>query len=291
MSAAVAVLKEGASALDAACAAVRSLEENPRFNAGTGAALDEDGLAAHDAAVMQGHDLSYGAVGAVIGVSSPIELAKAVLQDGRHCLLVGEGAVRFARRSGVALVDPAAFETEHSRAAWKARKAHIDVHGWDDSRKPWNPGEVASESDSLPSGNTVGAVVRTADGRTAAATSTGGLLMRYAGRVGDSPIAGAGTYARDDLGALSATGHGETMMRTVFAYDALLALRGTESPGARLRACLARATEVGGGRGGAIAILPTGEVVHARNTRGMGTAWQRQGDPIRTAFLPSDEDA
>ena len=116
-------------------------------------------------------------------------------------------------------------------------------------------------------------------------------MMRYAGRVGDTPIAGAGTYARDDVGALSATGHGETMMRTVFAYAALAEMAAAERPYTALRAALDRATAVAGGRGGAIAILGNGRIVHARNTRAMGTAWQREGGPVQTAFLPEDETA
>ena len=285
--AAAEALANGADALDAACAAVVTLERNPSFNAGTGAALDEDGLVAHDASVMRGADAAVGAVGAVVGVASPIELAKAVLLDGRHALLVGPGAVRFARRVGHRVVDPAVFETERSRAAWSARRAQRAADGDPDLRRPWNPGEGVAPS---TTGDTVGAVVRTADGTTAAATSTGGLMLKSAGRVGDSSIPGAGTYARDDLGAISATGHGETMIRSVFAYSALLSLaEGREPPPVRLRAALDRATAIGGGRGGAIAILPEGRVVHARNTRAMGTAWQYEGGPVNTAFLPAEE--
>ncbi|MEM7678033.1 MAG: isoaspartyl peptidase/L-asparaginase [Myxococcota bacterium] len=291
VAAAVSVLQSGGTAVDAACAAVVTFERDPLFNAGVGAALDEDGLPAHDAAVMRGHDQAYGGVAAVVGVQSPIELARAVMEDGRHCLLAGPGAVRFARRVGHPVVDPSMFETDRSRTAWKVKRAKIIADGWDDDRAPWNPGEgTALDSDQQPVGNTVGAVVRTADGRTAAATSTGGLLMRYAGRIGDTPIAGAGTYARDDVGALSATGHGETMMRTVFAYVALQAMHGSEVPHRRLRSALDNATKVGGGRGGAIAILADGRCVHARTTRAMGTAWQYEGGAIQTAFLPEEED-
>lgn len=292
VAAAARILEQGGTALDAACAAVVVFERDPLFNAGIGAALDEDGLPAHDAAVMQGHDQSYGGVAAVVGVQSPIELARAVMEDGRHCLLAGTGAVRFARRVGHQVVDPSKFETDRSRTAWKAKRARIIAEGWDDERAPWNPGEgTAQQSDDQPLGNTVGAVVRTADGRTAAATSTGGLMMRYAGRIGDTPIAGAGTYARDDIGALSATGHGETMMRTVFAYAALQAMHNADAPHVRLRAVLDDATQVGGGRGGAVAILADGRCVHARTTRAMGTAWQYEGEAVKTAFLPEEEAA
>ncbi len=190
------LLSAGGDALDACCAAVRVLEDDPAFNAGIGAVLDEAGLPALDAAVMRGSDLGYGAIASVVGVRHPIDLARAVLEDGRHCLIVGAGAIALAREKGIALVDPGTMITEQSRTAWeKARE-----------------------------GDTVGAAARDASGAVAVATSTGGTYLRRVGRVGDSPIAGAGTYARRDLGALSATGHGETMMRTVFAYSALLSL-------------------------------------------------------------------
>ena len=157
VDAARSVLEAKGSALDAAVAAVIELERNPLFNAGVGAALDEDGLPAHDAAVMQGHDQSYGAVGAVVGVTSPIALARSVLEDGRHCLLVGPGAVRFARRCGHPIVDPSTFETDASRSAWRVRRARIEAEGWDDSRQPWNPGESnAHPVRENPEGNTVG---------------------------------------------------------------------------------------------------------------------------------------
>jgi beta-aspartyl-peptidase (threonine type) len=135
-------------------------------------------------------------------------------------------------------------------------------------------------------GNTVGAVARDAQGGLAAATSTGGLLMRLPGRVGDTPIPGAGTYARDDLGALSATGHGETMMRTVFAYQALLDL--AEAGPAEAEQVLSRALGAAegrtGGTGGAIAVLPDGTLAFARTTPHMGVAGRRAGAATFTAF-------
>lgn len=261
VEAAASVLSRGGSALDAVVAAVVVLEDDPVFNAGTGGALDEDGEVSSDAAVMRASDLGYGAIGAVSGVKNPITLARAVLEDGRHSLLAGPGAVRFARKKGVVLCDPHALITDPSRAKWWHATA-----------------ERASD--------TVGAVARDAGGEIVAGTSTGGLLGKYSGRVGDSPIAGAGTYARSDWGGISATGHGETMMKTVLCYEALVRLadRGAELPEVVLRRVLDAATARIGGKGGLIAVLPDGAPVWARNTAHMGVAWQSAGGPLASAF-------
>jgi beta-aspartyl-peptidase (threonine type) len=259
VEAARAILEGGGDALDACCAAVRSLEDDPVFNAGIGSVLDRSGQPATDASVMRGSDLGYGAVACVVGVRHPVDLARAVLEDGRHCLLVGPGAIDFAREKRIELCDPALMITERSRTSWEKEKE----------------------------GDTVGAVARDATGGIAVASSTGGTYFRLPGRVGDTPVAGAGSYARRDLGALAATGHGETMMRTVFAYAALLSLS-EAGPDADLSAVLSReldaATEAAGGKGGAIAVLPDGRVVFARNTAHMGVAWQRSGEPPGSAF-------
>lgn len=247
VGAGAAILDAGGSALDAACAAVRVLEDDPVFNAGVGSTLDASGQITTDAALFRGADLAYGAIGAAAGIRHPIDLARAILEDGTHSLLVGRGAVEFARAHGVALCDPKVLETERSRARWWHAAAEV--------------------------GDTVGAVVRDATGGLVAATSTGGLLHKYPGRVGDSPIAGAGTYARDDLGAVSATGHGETIMKTVLAYAALLAMQGCDDPQVALDEALEEAYRRCKGRGGLIAALPNGRVLWSRNTAHMGVAW------------------
>lgn len=275
------ILAAGGGALDAACAAVRALEAHPAFNAGVGSTLDARGLPLTDAAVMRASDLGYGAVGQVLGVAAPIDLARAVLEDGRHCFLVGPGAVDFARRQGLALEDPGRHVTEKTAAAWRRRRDEEARSGPLPATADWAPEPAPPEEDR---GNTVGAVVRDAAGEIVAATSTGGLVLRYAGRVGDSPVIGAGTYADPELGALSATGHGETMLRTVFALRALQALKTAADPSAALAEALERARARVGGRGGAIAVLPDGRLLHARNTRGMGVAGQIQGCDPFTGF-------
>lgn len=258
------LLSAGGLALDAVAEAVRVLEDNPVFNAGTGGALDARGLAAHDAAVMRGQDLAYGAVGAVLGLKNPVDGALAVLNEGRHCLLVGRPALDFCRSAGVATISPELHVTPEARSRFAAGETQRAEAG----------------------GSTVGAVALDQYGGLAAATSTGGLKLRRAGRVGDSPIAGAGTYADGQLGALSATGHGETMMRTVFAYRALLSMESVEPTRrkAALNRTLDEATQITGGRGGAIVVLPDGDIVHARNAIQMGVALLRAGEGIRTDF-------
>jgi beta-aspartyl-peptidase (threonine type) len=213
-----------------------------------------------DASVMRGSDLALGAVGAVTGIRHPIDLARAVLEDGKHALLVGPGALAFARARGIERCDPRALETDRSKAKWWSGQSGVS--------------------------DTVGAVAMDAQGEVVAGTSTGGLLGKYEGRVGDSPIAGAGNYARAGWGGISATGHGETMMRTVLAFHALFALSqpGRGAPGEVLRAMLDDATARIGGRGGMIAILGDGTPAWARNTKHMGAAWVSEGSEVVSVF-------
>lgn len=270
------VLEGGGSALDAAQVAVRVLEDDEVFNAGVGGAVDETGLVMTDAAIFRGDDLGYGACGAVAGVRNPIDLARAILEDGKHCLLVGPGALEFARRKGLRRVDPRAMEVDPSRARWWYAASEAPTGGPALAGAPGEP-EV---------GDTVGAVALDVRGSIAAATSTGGLLGKYAGRVGDSPIAGAGTYARNDWGGICATGHGETILKTVLGFQALqdLRLRAAEAPATVLFEALEQARARAGGRGGLIAILPTGQAAWARNTPHMGVAWLRRGGAVESMF-------
>jgi len=185
-----AILLAGGNALDAVVAAVRVLEDDPDFNAGTGSALTLDGTVETDASVMDGESQRVGAVGAVPELGNAVALARAVLDAGKHVLLAGPAAWRFAAEVGIAPAPAGSLVTE------RARKRLADVIA----------GRVR------PTGGTVGAVARDRTGRFAAATSTGGIAGKRAGRVGDSPIAGAGTWA-DRACALSATGDGEAIVR------------------------------------------------------------------------------
>lgn len=277
------ILEGGGASLDAVCATVRVLEDDPTYNAGLGGALDERGMVALDASVMRGSDLAYGAIGAVCGVLRAVDLARAVMEDGRHCILVGPNALDFARERGIPRVDPASLVTDSARKEWARRRAEkvgvsagpADWEPADDDREPLGLGHDRHE------GDTVGAVALDQNGVISAATSTGGTTGRRAGRIGDSPIAGAGIYARDDLGGISATGHGETMLRTCLAYQVLTSLQGAGARRAEaaaiIRTELDLATARTGGKGGIIAVLPGGVTAYARNTLHMGVAWASDG--------------
>lgn len=265
----LAFLEQGGGALDAVQRAVSRLEDCELFNAGRGSVLNADGAVEMDASVMDGATARCGAVGAVKGVRNPVALARAVLDDGAHVLLVAEGAQRFALEHGLAMADEVFLLTaERRRQLERARRAgtfgldHDEHYG------------------------TVGAVARDARGHLAAATSTGGVTNKRPGRVGDSPLLGAGTWARDDACALSATGLGEHFVRTGFAHDVHARMR---YAGRSLdRACEEALAEVAasGGRGGVIAVDREGNFSIRFNTAGMYRAWAQPGAPARAAIFP-----
>jgi L-asparaginase / beta-aspartyl-peptidase len=248
-----AVLERGGSSLDAVTAAVQTLEDNPLFNAGRGAALTREGAAELDAAIMEGRQQRAGAVAAVRHVKNPIELARRVMEKSRHVLLVGPGAEEFALEEGLALVPNNYFRTEE-------RWAQLE-----------NERNGRTVSDLFPSSQgTVGAVALDAAGDLAAATSTGGMTNKRPGRVGDSPIIGAGTYAKNGVCAVSATGHGEYFIRTVAAHHicAAVEFRNLGLQEAVRELLHDRLRELGG-TGGIIAIDHTGRIVTDFSTEGM----------------------
>lgn len=244
-----AVLEAGGTALEAAQAAARALEDLPQFNAGTGAALTADGTVELDAAIMDGRTLRAGAVAAVRAFKNPIDLARAVLADARHVLLCAEGAERFAEAAGFARVDWTTLVTEHARAALDRVQSGQGPKGW--------------------AGGTIGAVARDAHGHLAAATSTGGIVGKLPGRIGDSPIVGAGTLADDEIAAISATGDGEGILLVGFAQRIAHAL----ASGTEIEAALTNALEVlerrGAATGGVIVIDKSGRYAWARSTSTM----------------------
>lgn len=246
-------LEKGGSSLDAVTAAVRALEDDPLFNAGRGAALTRDGAAELDAAIMEGRQQRAGAVAAVRHVRNPVELARRVMEKSRHVLLVGAGAEEFAMEEGIALVPNVYFRTEERRAQLESERSGRPV------------------SDLVPSSQgTVGAVAIDAAGDLAAATSTGGMTNKRQGRVGDSPIIGAGTYAKNGVCAVSATGHGEFFIRTVAAHHicAAVEFRGLALREA-VRELLHGSLRELGGSGGIIAIDRAGSIVTEFSTEGM----------------------
>ncbi len=246
-------LRAGATALEAAEAAVRVLEDDPRFNAGTGACLTEDGAMELDASLMEGTTLRAGAVCALPPFKNPIAIARAVLDDGRHILYASAGAVRFAEEHGFRAVTDGSMITEAVRVRWEELRAkRASAQGF--------------------AGGTVGAVVRDARGAVAAATSTGGMFMKRAGRVGDSPILGAGTYADDAAGACSNTGHGESMMRLCLAKTAIEWMRTGMAAEDAARAAITLMQARTGGQGGIILVDARGTLGWARNTATMSWA-------------------
>jgi L-asparaginase / beta-aspartyl-peptidase len=253
-----ALLGGGGSALDAVQAAVRALEDDPLFNAGTGACLTETGSIELDAAIMEGSTLRAGAVCALPPFRNPIDIARAVMTDGRHVLYAGEGAAAFARSSGFEPSTPGAMTTERAFRKWQDfRTGALDPR-------------------SVPTG-TVGAVARDARGLLAAATSTGGMLGKKTGRVGDSPVLGAGTFADDQAGAASATGYGEGILRTCLGKTAVDAMRGGVDPEAASRRAIDLLATRVGATGGIILVDRQGRIGWARSTQMMAWAAIGQG--------------
>jgi beta-aspartyl-peptidase (threonine type) len=237
-----AILRAGGDALAAVQAAVMALEDDPLFNAGRGAALDERGQAIHDAAVMRGADRAAGAVAALSGIRNPITAARAVLDEGRHVLLVGVHAGSFARERGLETAPGPWFITEERRRRFE--------HG------------------------TVGAVALDAHGGVAAATSTGGIDGKHPGRVGDSPLIAAGTWADDRTVAVSCTGDGEAIIRAALAHEVDALVRHAGLP---LGEACERALAEVPGTAGLIAVGADGTVAAPFTTAAMPRAW-RIGD-------------
>ena len=254
------VLSGGGRSLDAVEAAIVVLEDSPHFNAGHGAALNTEGEHELDASIMSGDGLAAGAVIGVRRVRNPVRAARAVLETGQVVTLAGPAADRFAESGGIAMVDPTYFTTERRRenlAGMKARGA---------------AGTVSAASEAEKHG-TVGAVALDRAGHLAAATSTGGYTNKPAGRVGDSPLIGAGTYARDGVCAVSGTGQGEAFIRHALAHDvaARMMYRGDGLREAT-SGVLADLTPAGTGAG-LIALDASGRMAAPFNTGGMFRGW------------------
>jgi L-asparaginase / beta-aspartyl-peptidase len=257
LDAGFAILERGGTSLDAVTCAVRALEDDPLFNAGHGAALTREGWAELDAAVMDGKDQRAGAVASVRHIKNPIDLARRVMEKSRHVLLVSVGAEEFALEEGIPLVPNLYFRTDERKQQLASEQQGRRV------------------SDLMPMGaagtqGTVGAVAFDKHGNLAAATSTGGMTNKRQGRVGDSPIIGAGTYAKNGVCAISATGHGEYFIRAVAAYHIASSVeyRGLSLEAAARELIHTRIPALGG-NGGIIAIGGRGEIVMDFNTDGM----------------------
>ena|SRR5437879_1689464 len=243
------VLAAGGAALDAVESAVRALEDDPRFNAGRGSVLTRDGTVEMDASIMEGDRLQCGAVGAVSRIANPVSLARSVLEARRHVLLVGDGALAFARSVGIPECDAAALVT--------------------DSQRKHHAGSAAGPA---TLGGTVGAVALDRSGTVAAATSTGGTAGKLPGRVGDSALIGCGTYADSSIGGVSCTGDGEAIIRVGLGHHALHYLKDADDPDYAAKVAVDLLVEEGRGQGGLILIDWRGRAGYATSTRLMPVA-------------------
>ena len=254
-----AILAKGGDALDSVEAAARVLEDDPAFNAGRGAVLTVTGSVELDAAIMDGRDRRAGAVAGLKATRNPIGAARAAMEHSPHVMLTYGGADAFAREQGLEQVTNAWFVTDERRAQ------HGKVMA------------AGGQFDSDIKFGTIGAVAVDQQGHVAAATSTGGLTAKRWGRIGDSPLIGAGTYADDRSVAVSATGLGEAFIRAVAAHQLAMRLTlGGASLDEALDAVLADVAALGGS-GGLIAVLPTGEALWRFTTPGMYRAVARDG--------------
>ena len=257
-----ALLETGGSAVDAVERAVTVLEMSGRFNAGKGAKRQMDGVARMDASLMDGRDLAAGAVASIEGILTPIRAARCVMERTPHVLMVGESARRLARLHRIAPLPPELSKERSKTSRFSAR----EIGTCETPRKL----------------GTVGAVARDADGHVAAATSTGGITRMLPGRVGDSPLIGAGTYADDTAGAVSMTGTGETIIRMGVAKEIAMALEDGRSPETAGAHALARMRRRIGGDAGAIVLSADGAFAILHTTPYMASGY-RAGRVARAA--------
>ena len=270
------VMVLGGSALQAVEACASLLEDDPVFNAGCGSVLNENGKVEMDAAIMDGRDLSAGAVAAVDNIANPVQLARLVMTESEHVMLISEGAMRFADHCGMERVPEDYFFTpERIEQLHQARQQHKIMLDHDDS-------EEDSEDQKY---GTIGAIARDPNGNLAAATSTGGIVNKRMGRVGDSPIVGAGVYADNETCAVSGTGFGEDFMRSVISktISDFMLMKGMDA---------VQATEAGidyltrkvQGRGGVIVIDKDGSCASGFTTKKMIHGWIERGGETNCSF-------
>jgi len=255
-------LRGGGCAMDAVQAAVQVLEDDPTFDAGTGSMLNLEGHVEMDAILVRGQDLEVGAVAAVRRIKNPIGLARKVLENSEHALLVGAGAGRFAREQGIEEV------AEEDLLVGRERQRLEEFRRSGHSAEAYFRG---------PSRGTVGAVALDAAGHLAAATSTGGTPGKYPGRVGDSPLLGCGCYCDDRAGGASATGYGEALLRATLCRDAARMMEDGVPATDAAAASIERLQTRFHGHGGIILIDRDGGIGHAHNTPRMALAGRLEG--------------
>lgn len=264
------ILKAGGTALDAVCAAVTSLEDNPLFNAGKGSVFNHLGRHEMDASIMCGHDLSAGAVTCVTGVRNPVQLARLVMEKTEHVMLCGAGAEELAQRFQLPFEAPEYFFDSFRHEQWMAIRD--------------TSGTQLDHSGDKKFG-TVGAVALDQHGNVAAATSTGGMTNKKYNRIGDTPVIGSGTYASNKSCAISCTGHGEFFLRAVVAHDisCLMEYKGYTLDEA-CRAVVFDKLLPMGGEGGVIGVDIKGNISLIFNSEGMYRASLQEGGLVKTAI-------
>lgn len=260
LDAGYAILEAGGSSLDAVAAAVVELEDFPLFNAGRGAVFNHIGGHEMDASIMFGKTLEAGAVSGVSHIKNPVKLAKAIMQHSEHVMMCGAGAEEFAKQHGLETADDAYFFNEFRYKQWQ------DIKGTDSFQLDHKDKKFG----------TVGAVALDAQGNLAAATSTGGMTNKKYGRIGDTPIIGAGTYANNATCAVSCTGHGELFMRSVVAYDisCLMEYKGLSLAAACDVVVHDKLVKIGG-EGGLVAIDNMGNICLPFNSEGMYRGYKK----------------
>jgi beta-aspartyl-peptidase (threonine type) len=280
-----AVLERGGASMDAVQAAINVMEDSPLFNAGKGAVFTAEGKNELDASVMDGRTRAAGAVAGVTHVKNPINLARLVMEKSPHVMMVGSGAEAFGQALGVEMVPESYFHTESRwRSLQRAKEAEQR------SGAAGTPNHVRADDDLWSERTrkfgTVGAVALDRNGNIAAGTSTGGMTNKKWGRVGDAPIIGAGTYADNRCGGISATGHGEYFIRSVVAYDicAIHLYTGVPLRDAADQVVMEKLVEFGG-EGGIIAMDPQGNVTMSFNSSGMYRgSMMEDGEPFTAIY-------
>ena len=260
------ILKKGGGGLDAVEAAIRLMEDSPLFNAGKGSVFTSAGTNELDASIMDGKTLKAGAVASLKRIKNPISLARLVMEKSKHVMMVGEGAEAFARQQGIEFVPQSYFYTESRWKSLQREKAAEEERNRapKDKKQQKQHGQLVDHAY-----GTVGAVALDQSGNLAAGTSTGGMTNKRFGRVGDSPIIGAGTYANNSTCAVSATGDGEYFIRLAVAHDlsAMMEYKGLSLQEAA-DAVIAKVGKLGGG-GGLVAVDKGGNIAMSFNTAGM----------------------
>jgi beta-aspartyl-peptidase (threonine type) len=270
------LLDAGAAGPEAIEAALKILEDSPRFNAGRGAALDEHGQARHDASIMRGEDLAAGAIAGSSRIKNPIAAARAVMEKTRNVMLHGDGADWFAATHGLETESPLYFITEKRRQILLREKAS-------------NPDKIAANATDDALYGTVGAVVVDRHGNLAAGTTTGGRTNKRFGRIGDTPVIGAGNYASNTSCAVSATGHGEYFMRWTVARDICARVEFTdETLESAAESLLVDTLLPKGGTGAVVTMLPSGKTVFVATTANLKRGVMSSATPARVAVY-SDE--